>query len=164
MTTSPRIWRFGDAIDTDAMAPGQYMKDDLATLASHCLESVRPEFPQAVSPGDIVVAGSNFGLGSSREQAPQALRHLGVSLLVARSYAGLFFRNAINLGLAAVVCPDVDRLPDGVAVRVDHAAGLLELDGGERIAFQPMPDFLRAIVDAGGLMPHLQHTFARKPA
>ena len=94
-----RIWRFGDGIDTDAMAPGEYMKLPIEQIAEHCMEVVRPEFAAAVRPGDVVVAGANFGIGSSREQAPQALVALGVAGVVAASFAGLFYRNAINLGL-----------------------------------------------------------------
>ncbi|HBD32777.1 MAG TPA: 3-isopropylmalate dehydratase, partial [Cupriavidus sp.] len=110
---SGRIWRFGENVDTDAMAPGRFMKDGLDVLASHCLENLRPEFPGAVKPGDVIVAGSNFGMGSSREQAAQALKHLGVAAVLAPSFAGLFYRNAINIGLPVLVCADTTALADG---------------------------------------------------
>ena len=93
----PRIWLFGDNIDTDQMAPGQHMRGGIEALAAHCLEGVRPEFASAVQPGDIVIGGRNFGVGSSREQAAEALKHLGVSSVIALSFAGIFYRNALNL-------------------------------------------------------------------
>ena len=153
-----RIWRFGDGIDTDAMAPGQYMKLPIQELARHCMEVVRPEFADGVRPGDVVVAGVNFGIGSSREQAPQALVTLGVAAVVARSFAGLFYRNAINLGLPVLVCRDIDPLQDGAAVTLDAATGTLTLGNGATVQLEPMPRFLLDIVEAGGLIPHLKAT------
>lgn len=151
-----RIWRFGDDVDTDAMAPGIHMKKDLDTLSKHCLENLRPEFPGTVRAGDIVVGGKNFGMGSSREQAPQALRHLGVVAVLAPSFAGLFYRNAINIGLPVLVCRQIDALPDGARATFDLDAALVRLDDGTRIACEPVPDFLRALLHAGGLVPHLK--------
>lgn len=151
-----RIWRFGDNIDTDAMAPGAFMKAGIDELARHCLASLRPEFPALVRPGDIVVAGTNFGMGSSREQAPQALRQLGVAAVIAPSVAGLFYRNAINLGLPVLVCAQAAALPDGGRATLDLDGAQLLLDDGTRIACEPVPDFLRALLRAGGLVPHLK--------
>ncbi|WP_066737730.1 3-isopropylmalate dehydratase [Cupriavidus sp. D384] len=151
-----RIWRFGDDVDTDAMAPGLYMKSGLDELARHCLENLRPEFPAHVRPGDIVVAGTNFGMGSSREQAAQALRHLGVAAVLAQSFAGLFYRNAINIGLPVLVCRQADTLADGTRATFDLDGALLRLDNGARVACEPVPDFLRALLHAGGLVPHLK--------
>ena len=133
-----RIWRFGDGIDTDAMAPGQYMKLPIEELARHCLEGVRPEFAASVRPGDVIVAGANFGVGSSREQAPQALATLGVAGVVAVSFAGLFYRNAINLGLPVLVCGR-HRLTRG---RHRRRAGRLrgEADAGGRRNDRPGTD------------------------
>ena len=156
-----RIWRFGDNIDTDAMAPAVLMKAAPEVLASHCLESLRPEFPGHVRPGDVVVAGANFGIGSSREQAPQALRHLGVRAVVAPSFGGLFYRNAINLGLPVLVCPDTSRLADGATATVDLENAVLRLDDGTTVACEPVPAFLREILGAGGLIPHLKSRLAR---
>lgn len=153
-----RIWRFGDGIDTDAMAPGRYMKLDIDQLARHCLEGVRPEFAGAVRPGDLVVAGRNFGIGSSREQAPQALARLGVAAVIAVSFAGLFYRNAINLGLPVLVCPDIEPLAEGQAAALDLAAATLALGDGVEVKLEPMPPFLLDIVRCGGLIPHLQRT------
>ncbi|MEO7403944.1 MAG: 3-isopropylmalate dehydratase, partial [Burkholderiales bacterium] len=105
-----RAWKYGDNLDTDVLAPGKYMKFGIEEIAKHCLESVDPTFATTVKLGDVVVGGRNFGVGSSREQAPQALKVLGVSALIATSYSGLFYRNAINMGLVTVVCADADRI------------------------------------------------------
>ena len=158
---TPRVWKFGDNLDTDARAPGQYMKSPIEELARHCLESVRPEFAAAVRAGDVVVAGKNLGAGSSREQAPQALKALGVSALVAVSYAGLFYRNALNLGLAALVCAEAGSIVDGEPVVVDIRAGSISLPAqGRTLACEPMPGFLLEMVMAGGLLAHLQQRLA----
>ena len=110
-TTAARhkVWKLGDDIDTDVLAPGAYMKLGIEGIAPHCLESVRPEFAAAVRPGDVVVAGANFGIGSSREQAAGALVHLGVRAVIAPSFSGLYFRNAFNLGLLLLTCPRARR-------------------------------------------------------
>jgi len=158
---SGRVWKFGDNLDTDAMAPGQYMKGAIAELARHCLETVRPEFAASVRAGDVLVAGRNLGAGSSREQAPQALKALGVAALVAVSYAGLFYRNALNLGLAALVCAQAETIPDGAMIVVDHEAGRILLpEQGRTLACEPMPRFLLDMVKDGGLLPHLQKRLA----
>ncbi|TWG80230.1 3-isopropylmalate/(R)-2-methylmalate dehydratase small subunit [Cupriavidus gilardii J11] len=157
-----RIWRFGDNVDTDAMAPGTQMKGDIAQIASHCLAGLRPEFPATVRPGDVVVGGKDFGIGSSREQAPQALRHLGVAAVIAPSFAGLFYRNAINLGLPALVCPDTSLLADGAHARLDLDRAVLVLDDGTTVPCEPIPEFLRAMLRAGGLVPHLKQRLATR--
>ncbi len=152
-----RAWVFGDNIDTDVLAPGQYMKSGIEELARHCLESVEPGFASSVRPGDVVVGRRNFGTGSSREQAPEALRHLGVAALVAESFSGLFYRNAINLGLPAVVCADAGRIRPGDRLRVDPEAGRIDnLTTGETLACEPIPGHLMQMVRDGGLVPHLQ--------
>lgn len=158
-----RVWLFGDDVDTDAMAPGAFMKFGIETIAAHCLEALRPEFAGAVRPGDIVVAGRNFGLGSSREQAPQALRHLGVAAVVATSFAGLFHRNALNVGLPVLVCAAAGSVADGAAARIDIAAGRLELpDEGRVLEGEPIPPFLVEMLGDGGLLPHLKRRLDRK--
>ena len=157
-----RIWRFGDGIDTDAMAPGEYMKLPIEQIAAHCMEVVRPEFAAGVRPGDVVVAGANFGIGSSREQAPQALATLGVAGVVAASFAGLFYRNAINLGLPVLVCRDLEGLEDGAVASLDAAGARLTLENGVAVELEPMPQFLLDIVEAGGLIPHLKETLCRQ--
>ena len=155
-TSNGRIWRFGDNVDTDAMAPGAHMKGGIDALSRHCLENLRPEFPAAVRRGDVVVAGENFGMGSSREQAPQALRHLGVAAVIAPSFAGLFYRNALNLGLPVLVCADTAPLADGMTVGFDLARAALRLADGTDVRCEPVPEFLREMLAAGGLVPHLK--------
>ena len=162
---SGRVFLFGDDIDTDQLAPGQYMKGGIAELAAHCLEGVRPDFAGTVRPGDVVVAGSNFGMGSSREQAAEALKHLGVAGVVARSFAGIFHRNAINLGLPVLVAPRIGAVADGDACQLDIEAGELRLSGkGATVPLEPLPDNLRLMLADGGLVPHLKKRFAAERA
>ncbi|MBY4896799.1 3-isopropylmalate dehydratase [Cupriavidus sp. AU9028] len=155
-----RIWRFGDNVDTDAMAPGTQMKSGIEQIARHCLAVLRPEFPQGVRRGDIIVAGENFGVGSSREQAPQALRYLGVAAVLAPSFAGLFYRNAINLGLPVLVCRDTSTLADGAAATLDLEKAAVMLEDGRRVDCEPIPDFLLEMLRAGGLVAHLKGRLA----
>jgi 3-isopropylmalate/(R)-2-methylmalate dehydratase small subunit len=158
---SGRVFLFGDDIDTDQLAPGQFIKGGLAVLAAHCIEAVRPDFPTSVSPGDIVVAGRNFGMGSSREQAAEALKFLGVAGVVARSFAGIFYRNAINLGLPVIVAEgDLCTVRDGVEAVLDLDAGQLQPAGAAPIALEPLPDNLKTLLADGGLVPHLKKRFA----
>jgi 3-isopropylmalate/(R)-2-methylmalate dehydratase small subunit len=158
-----RAWKFGDNLDTDVLAPGLYMKFGIAEIATHCLESVRPEFAAQVKPGDVVVGGRNFGVGSSREQAPQALKHLGVAAVIAESYSGLFYRNALNLGLAVVVCREAQQIADGDRVLVDPENGVITLAGApQRLACEPIPAFLMAMLRDGGLLPHLEKRLKEK--
>ena len=121
-----KAWVFGDNVDTDALAPGIFMKFDIEEIAKHCLESLDPAFASGVKPGDVVVGGDNFGMGSSREQAPAALKHLGIAAVVAKSFAGLFFRNCVNLGLAPLECAEAGRIRAGDALVVDAVAGRIE--------------------------------------
>jgi 3-isopropylmalate/(R)-2-methylmalate dehydratase small subunit len=133
------------------------MKFGIEEIARHCLESIQPSFAAQVQPGDVVVAGRNLGTGSSREQAPEALKHLGVAALVAESFAGLFYRNAINLGLPAVVCAQAKRIRPGDELEIDLEAGRIRnLATGETLACEPMPPFLMTLIRDGGLLPHLE--------
>lgn len=159
MTVLHRAWRFGADIDTDALAPGAWMQHGIGVVARHCLESVRPDFAAGVQPGDVVVAGPNFGIGSSREQAAAALRHLGVAAVIAPSFAGLFFRNAFNLGLLLLTCAGCERIAEGELVAFDAHAGLVVRAGGEVLATEPIPAFLLDMVEAGGLLAQLQRRF-----
>jgi 3-isopropylmalate/(R)-2-methylmalate dehydratase small subunit len=162
---SGRAWVFGDDVDTDAIAPGAWMKGGIEALAAHCLETHDPEFARSVKPGDILVAGRNFGAGSSREQAPQALKHLGVAAVIAESFAGLFYRNAINLGLPALVCPQAKRINAGARLVVDAEAGRLhDESSGEHFACEPIPPHLMRIIQDGGLLDHLARRLAREAA
>lgn len=159
-----RAWVLGDNVDTDVIAPGRYMKFGLDEIAKHCLETVLPAFAASAKRGDFVVAGRNFGAGSSREQAPAALRHLGVAALVAESFAGLFYRNALNLGLPAVVCPEARRIRDGDLLELDYRqATVLNLTTRQRLAFEPIPPHLLQMVRDGGLIPHLEKRLAKTP-
>lgn len=157
-----KAWIFGDNVDTDALAPGKYMKLGIEEIAAHCLESVNPEFAGGVAAGDVVVGGRNFGLGSSREQAAAALRHLGVAAVVAPTFAGLFYRNALNLGLAVLTCPDASRIRAGDVLRIDAEAGRIENETtGDVLACEPIPSHLMEMVRDGGLLPHLEKRVGR---
>lgn len=146
---------YGDDVDTDRIIPGKYTKTlDLSQLAAHVLEDLDPEFRKRVRPGDVIVAGANFGCGSSREQAPLAIQAAGVSVVIARSFARIFYRNAINVGLPILEVPDHAIAP-GSAVGVDLAAGTVTADG-KTYSATPLPPIMLAILDAGGLVPYLR--------
>ena len=158
-----RVFLVGDNIDTDQLAPGKYMRGGIEALAAHCLEDVRPEFAADVKPGDVLVAGENFGIGSSREQAAEALRHLGIACVIARSFAGIFYRNAINLGLPAMIGRNLDAVEDEDACRFSLASAELQLTDKKRtLRLEPLPDNLKSMLSDGGLVPHLKKRFADK--
>ncbi len=160
MTIEGRCWVFGDQIDTDLLAPGPYMRKPLNELARHCLEAIAPDFAGSVRPGDILVGGEAFGIGSSREQAAQVLIELGIRAVVAKSFARIFYRNALNLGLPALVCPDIEA-DSGERLRVEPVSGrILNLDRDRSFQAEPIPAQLMAIVSAGGLLPWLKARFA----
>lgn len=149
MTTS-RVWKFGADVDTDVLAPGAYMKNGIEVIAQHCLEALRPEFATSIQEGDVLVAGQNFGIGSSREQAAGALVHLGVRAVIAPSFSGLFFRNAFNLGLLLLTCQEAEQMNEGELIQL-APRGVQRADG-TFLHCQPIPDFLMDMVHAGGLM------------
>jgi 3-isopropylmalate/(R)-2-methylmalate dehydratase small subunit len=151
-----RTWKLPADVDTDQLAPGHAMKHGIERIAQHCLETVRPEFASQVRRGDVVVAGQHFGIGSSREQAAAALVHLGVAAVIAPSYAGLFFRNAFNVGLLLLTCPKATTIDDGSALAFDLPSRTLTLADGRQLPFEPIPDFLLDMVRAGGLLPMLK--------
>jgi 3-isopropylmalate/(R)-2-methylmalate dehydratase small subunit len=165
--TGHRVWRLPADVDTDALAPVTWMKYSAEVIAQHCLESLRPQFALEARAGDVIVAGPNFGLGSSREQAASALVHLGIAAVIAPSFGGLFFRNAFNVGLLLLTCRDAEALADGDRVEFDARQALVrcvlnadgrELNGnGLLLACDPIPDFLLEMVLAGGLLPQLKH-------
>jgi 3-isopropylmalate/(R)-2-methylmalate dehydratase small subunit len=162
MSEAGRVWRLGDRIDTDVLAPGSLMKLDARALATHCLKAVRPDFASQVRPGDIVVADEAFGIGSSREQAAVSLKILGVQAVLAKSFARIFFRNAFNQGLPAIICPAAAAARDGDRLSLDLAAGrALNHSTGQVFEFAPIPDHLMRIVSAGGLMPYLKQSLER---
>ena len=149
-----RVWKFGDDIDTDAIIPGRFLTIyDPAELAKHAFEGTRDEFARNVQDGDIVVGGTNFGCGSSREHAPLALLGAGVKVVVAKSFARIFYRNAVNTGLLPLISAGTDSIRDGDAVEVNIAGGYIEV-GGKRFPVEPVPGFMKEIVDAGGLVAY----------
>ena len=157
MTLTGRVWRFGDAVNTDVIAPGIYMKSPLEELAEHCLETVDASFAAMVEAGDIIAAGKNFGMGSSREQAAQVLKHLGVAAVIAPSFGGIFYRNAFNWGLPAIVSAAVNGIQMNHRIEVDLAGGTItNLDSGESVASDAIPEHLMGLIDAGGLVPYLE--------
>ncbi|WP_340819707.1 3-isopropylmalate dehydratase small subunit [Methanolobus sp. WCC4] len=153
---SGRVWKFGDDVDTDAVIPGRYLiMNTPEELAAHAFEGVRPEFPGEVKEGDIIVAGNNFGCGSSREHAPIALKGTKISCVIAKSFARIFFRNSINIGVALLECPDTDNIDDGDELDVDFASGVIKnVTKGEQYQATPLPEFVRGIMDAGGLIEY----------
>lgn len=156
-----RIFLLGDDIDTDQLAPGRFMHGGIEALSAHCLEDVRPDFAKTVQPGDMIVAGRNFGAGSSREQAVGALRHLEVSAVIAQSFAGIFYRNAINLGLPVLVAPDISAVQDNMHGQLSIAAAELRLST-RIVDLEPLPENLANILTAGGLVPMLKARFSRE--
>lgn len=155
-----RVWRLGADIDTDVLAPGAYMKHGLEVIGWHCLEAVRTDFASGVQSGDVIVAGRNFGIGSSREQAAGVLRHLGVAAVIAPSFSGLYFRNAFNLGLLLLTCPRANEVEEGQCIDVLFEPGsdipLVLTPKGERLPCAPIPGFLMNMVQAGGLLSLLK--------
>lgn len=163
--TFGRAFVYGDGINTDMLAPGIYMKHPIATIAGHCLESVDPDFARTVRPGDIVVAGQGFGIGSSREQAAEALKHLGVAAVLARSYGGIFYRNALNFGLPVLVCQQINRIGSGDLIGVDAETGVVRNKTRDiTLSAAPLPRFLLDMIADGGLVPHLEKRFAAQRA
>ncbi len=143
---------YGDHVDTDVIIPARYLNtSDPEALAAHCMEDIDPDFLKKAKKGDIIAAGVNFGCGSSREHAPLAIKTAGISCVIAKSFARIFYRNAINIGLPIIVCDG--NFHTGDALEVDLAAGAIRnLTTGESYAFPPFPDFLQKIIEAGGLM------------
>jgi 3-isopropylmalate/(R)-2-methylmalate dehydratase small subunit len=154
-----RVWRLGDDVDTDVLAPGHAMKHGIEVIAKHCLESLRPDFVTGVRPGDAIVAGPNFGIGSSREQAASVLVHLGVAAVIAPSFSGLYFRNAFNVGLLLLTCKQAQEIQEGERIAFDARACRIVRAGGQMLATEPIPGFLLDMVEAGGLLAQLQQRF-----
>jgi 3-isopropylmalate/(R)-2-methylmalate dehydratase small subunit len=154
-----RAWIFGDDVDTDQIIAGRYLvKLDPRELAKHVMEAADPEFASKVRKGDVIIAGRNFGCGSSRERAPLALKTAGISAVVAESFARIFYRNAINLGLPVLTCAGVRKeFKTGAKVRVDVRGGKVNnLSTGKMFKSEPLPDFLLAIIRAGGLLKYMK--------
>ncbi len=153
-----RAYKFGDNVSTDLIAPGRlfHLRSNLPELAKHVLEDADPEFPGKVSPGDFVIGGGNFGCGSSREHAPTIIKLAGVRAVLARTFARIFFRNCINIGLPAVTC-DTSKIDDGDELSLDLAAGVVRNHTkGTEIRFAPIPESMRKVLDAGGLVAYIE--------
>jgi 3-isopropylmalate dehydratase small subunit len=152
-----RVWKYGSNVDTDAIIPARYLNVSTPEeLAAHCMEDLDARFAGLVQEGDVVVAEANFGCGSSREHAPLALKGAGVSCVVAASFARIFFRNAINIGLPILECPEaVAGTEEGQTLEVDLEAGTVtNVDSGQTYEAEPYPPFLMGIIEAGGLVPY----------
>jgi 3-isopropylmalate/(R)-2-methylmalate dehydratase small subunit len=150
--------RVGDNIDTDTIIPARYLSSfDPKLLAAHCLELLDAKTRDRIHSGIILVAGANFGCGSSREHAPLALKARGVQAVVAKSFARIFFRNGINLGLPLIETPDAAEIPDGEVLELDPAAGKIAIPAAKKVfTFTPLPGFVGELVEAGGLLPYLK--------
>ncbi|MFA5363841.1 MAG: 3-isopropylmalate dehydratase small subunit [Candidatus Bathyarchaeia archaeon] len=153
-----RAWKFGDDINTDVITPGRYtVTTDKKQLGKIAFIEYRPEFGQQVQEGDIIVAGYNFGCGSSREHSPVALKAAGISAVVAKSFARIFFRNSINIGLPLFVSEDADKIDDGDVVSIDFKTGeILNKTKGITLKVKPLPEFVLKIVEKGGLVEFLR--------
>jgi 3-isopropylmalate/(R)-2-methylmalate dehydratase small subunit len=153
-----RAFKFGDDISTDHIAPGRlsHLRSNLPELARHVLEDADPTFASRVKPGDFIVAGKNFGLGSSREHAPLVIKMAGVSAVLAKSFARIFFRNAINIGLPVLIC-DTDKINNGDTLEVDLAGGTVrDVTNGSQLTFGRIPEVMVRILEEGGLVPYIQ--------
>lgn len=154
-----KAWLFGDNIDTDAIIPARYLNtSDSQELARHCMEDADPNFVNNMRPGDIIVAGKNFGCGSSREHAPIAIKAAGISCVIAESFARIFYRNAFNMGLPILECPGINgKIREGDDISVDLANGVIENHStGEIFRAEPIPPFMQELIEAGGLIPYVK--------
>ena len=161
MEIEGKVYVFGDDVNTDEIIPARFLNTtDLETLARYCMEDARPGFGLTVVPGSIIIGGKNFGCGSSREHAPLAIKHAGISAVIAASFARIFFRNCINIGLPIVESPEASRaVSEGDTIRLDLGKGRVTLKGGKEISIDPFPDFMQAIVGAGGWIPYLKKRY-----
>ena len=152
-----KVWKFGDNIDTDAIIPARYLNtSDPQILAAHCMEDADPDFVRKISPGDIIVAGSNFGCGSSREHAPIAIKAAGLSCVIAKSFARIFYRNSFNMGLPIFESARLwDMVADGHEIEVDGDEGIIAVGGGQTLRVNPIPPFMQELINDGGLMQHI---------
>jgi 3-isopropylmalate/(R)-2-methylmalate dehydratase small subunit len=160
------VWKFGDDVSTDHIIAGRYLTStDPKVLGEHAMENVDPAFARNARPGDVIVAATNFGCGSSREQAPMALRAAGISCVVADTFARIFYRNSINIGFPVVECPGLhEKVTQGDVITVDLSAGHVVVPSGEKLVFHPLPPNILEILNAGGLVPKLRAELASKSA
>lgn len=156
MILKGRVWKFGDNIDTDIIIPAQYLAHtDPKKLGSHCMEPLVPDFPQKAAKGDFIVAGSNFGCGSSREHAPIAILACGIPLVIGKSFARIFYRNSFNKGLALLEADIFDKVKDGDVIEADLSNGIIS-GPGFKVTAKPIPPFMIELINEGGLMNHLK--------
>lgn len=158
-----RVWKYGDNIDTDAIVPARYLNTTSEQeLASHCMEDWDASFVKEVRPGDIVVAGTNYGCGSSREHAPIALKASGIACVVAETFARIFFRNSLNIGLPILECPEAARATEaGQILEIDLSTGrIYNVDTGATYQATPYPEFMLALIEAGGLVEYTRRKLA----
>ncbi|MFZ7112108.1 MAG: 3-isopropylmalate dehydratase small subunit [Desulfatiglandales bacterium] len=154
-----RVWKFGDHIDTDVIIPARFLNvSDKDELAKNCFVDVRPDFMKGIRSGDIILAGINFGCGSSREHAPIAIKAAGVSVVIAKSFARIFYRSAFNIGLPILECEDAaDIFSEGERLSVDLTSGEIKgLESGRQAFAKPIPDFMHGIIEAGGLVAFIK--------
>ena len=159
MKFAGKVIKYGDNVDTDVIIPARYLNTiDKKELASHCMEDIDRDFAKKVEAGDVMVAGANFGCGSSREHAPIAIKESGISLVIAKSFARIFYRNAINIGLAIVECPEAaEAIADGNRVEADLDAGVIyDRTAGKEYKTQPFPAFIQKIIENGGLVESIR--------
>ncbi len=159
MTQKGKAWIFGNDINTDLIIPGKYLElVDPEEMAEHAMEGIDPDFPNKIQEGDIVVGGTNFGCGSSREHAPLALKYAGISAVIAESFARIYYRNSINIGLPALECPGItEAVEEGDTVEVDVAGGTIKVARtGAELNFTPLPDFMIEVLNEGGLVGYLK--------
>ena len=155
MNFDGKVIKYGDNVDTDVIIPARYLNTiDKKELASHCMEDLDPTFVSRVVPGDIMVAGYNFGCGSSREHAPLVIKESAIAVVIAKSFARIFYRNAINIGLPIVECPEaVDEINEGDVLSCDLTAGIITNNTtGKQYKTEPFPAFINSIIEAGGLI------------
>ena len=159
MISNGRVHKYGDNVDTDVIIPARYLNTaDHKELASHCMEDIDKDFVKKVKDGDIIVGGANFGCGSSREHAPIAIKNSGVSCVIAATFARIFFRNSINIGLAILECPEAsEKIENGDEVNVDFDTGIItNVTKNETYKAEPFPEFVKNIIDSDGLLNSLK--------
>lgn len=162
MNIQGHVLKFGDNINTDIISPPQYMELDIPAAAPHAMEAVDPEFAKRLQPGDILVAGKNFGSGSSRETSPLTLKYLGVGAIVTEFFARIFYRNAINVGIPVVECPEAGKISEGDILSIELEAGLIHNNTtGETYPCSKLPPHILAIIEDGGLKERLKKQFGR---
>ena len=163
MRIKGKVWKFGDHINTDDIIPARYLNTtDEKELASHCFEAIKPEFSEKVREGDIIVAGENFGCGSSREHAPLSIKGCGVKCIIAKSFARIFLRNCINIGLSVIELKRCDEIKEMDEIEIDFEKGeILNLNSGKIYKFQKYPEFLQEIIKSGGLMKWVKEKYIK---